>query len=133
MTKGHALEVLGPPRTKKTSQRIVTNRRTGKPIIINSVATIDWTKDAVRQLKKQWQRPPLDGPLFLRAKVYRAARRGDLTNYLEAICDALQNTQRGAGVIENDSQIMALDAVMGYDKLNPRVELLLIPYPGEAA
>lgn len=66
---------------------------------------------------------------MLRVAVWRKARRGDLTNYLEAINDALQSAE----VIENDSQFLVIHSVMGHDKLRPRVEIELVQMGADEA
>jgi Holliday junction resolvase RusA-like endonuclease len=117
------LVILGPPRSKKTHNRIF-RRASGAPFVMPSATSVRWANEAIPQLKRQWgRRPALTGPIHLRAVIHRATRVGDLTNYLEAVGDALQ----AAGVIANDRQILALDALLGYDKLHPRVELRISP------
>lgn len=54
----------------------------------------------------------------LEVRVYRAANRGDLDNYLKAISDACNRV-----VWSDDKQIVSVLAWMGVDKANPRVEV----------
>lgn len=123
------LVILGPPRSKKTHNRIFRSA-SGKPFVMPSATSVVWAKLAVPQLQRQWMgRATLTGPVHLRAVIYRKARVGDLTNYLEAVGDALQ----AAGVLANDRLIVAIDALLGYDKLNPRVELRLAPMAHQEA
>ena len=132
--------ILGPPATKKTSQRIVRNKRTGRMWVRPSERTDNWTASAVAQLKRQYghgQRyvgvdrrrgivtfgtGAIITPVNVRALVYRAANRGDLVNYLQAIADALE----AAGVVENDRLIVSWDGSrLLLDRKRPRVELEL--------
>jgi Holliday junction resolvase RusA-like endonuclease len=123
------LVILGIPRTKKNSPRIL-RRPTGRPFVMPSATSVAWAQMAVPQLKRQWSgRETWTGPVHLRAIVYRYTRTGDLTNYLEAVGDALQ----AAGCIANDRQITALDALLGYDHDRPRIEVRLAAMDAQVA
>lgn len=72
-----------------------------KDALTAACAQIDWPRD--REYK-------------VRIAVYRAARRGDLDNYIKACTDA------GNGVIyEDDKQIVEMHGMLFVDKVNPRV------------
>jgi hypothetical protein len=129
------LTIIGCPRTKKTSQRIIVNRKTNRPMLIPAKNSKAWEVDAVDQLRRQWDGVPLDCDVTVRALIYRDANRGDLVGYLQAIGDALQGggsrmkTKRKPCVLLDDSQIMSWDgARLLIDKERPRVELLIEPY-----
>lgn len=122
--------VLGPPRSKKNSQRIIRVR--GVPRIIQSKQACGWEEMAVLQLRSQWNRrtrgmpggaQPLAGNVSLRVLVYRdRAGRADLLNFLAAVSDAIE----GAGIVANDDQIAGLDGSrMLIDRKSPRVEITL--------
>lgn len=122
--------VLGAPRSKKNSQRIIRVR--GVPRIVQSKQACGWEEMAVLQLRSQWNRctrgmadgaQPLAGNVNLRAIVYRdRAGRADLLNFLAAVSDAIE----GAGIVANDDQIGGLDGSrMMIDRKNPRVEITL--------
>lgn len=114
--------ILGPPRTKKTSNRIVTRKRDGRQFVIPSSANESWTKAAVKQLREQFEGQAIDAPVNLAAVVYREKNLGDLIGYLQAIADALQ----AAEVVTNDRLIVGFDGSrMTKDATNPRVELTL--------
>lgn len=69
---------------------------------------------------EQWA--PLTCNLNLAAVFYRDRNVGDLVNYLEAVCDALET----AGVVLNDKQIAGLDGCrLDKDAARPRVEMVL--------
>ncbi len=115
------LEILGPPVTKKNSQRIM-RRKDGRPFIMQSKQGCSWAKDAMRQLRAQWTAPPIDHHVNLSCVVYRKKNVGDLLNYLAAVSDALE----AAGVVDNDRLIVSLDNCrMDKDKDNPRVWISL--------
>ena len=114
--------ILGAPRTKKTSNRIVTRKRDGRQFVIPSSANESWTKTAVLQLRSQRKVPPLDVPVNLAATVYREKNLGDLIGYLQAIADALETAE----VVTNDRLIVGFDGSrMAKDAANPRVEIAL--------
>ncbi len=127
------LVILGPPRTKKTSSRIIGSgpkcnacgKRTGRPFLLPSEENIAWTKEAVRQLRKQLAGvPALTIPVNCRALIFREANRGDAVGYYQAIADALQD----GGAVENDRLIVSWDGTRTLkDDANPRVEILLAP------
>src|SRR4029079_8059044 len=117
--------IEGAPATKKTSQRIVTRKATGKPFIIASKQTKGWTRSAGDQRVAQkpspsW--PALAEDVNCCAHIYRARRQGDAVNFYQAIADALQD----AGVVVNDRLIVSWDgSKLLHDKKRPRVELEL--------
>jgi Holliday junction resolvase RusA-like endonuclease len=124
--------IPGAPRTKKTSQRIVTRKSTGKPFILASKQTKGWTENAVGHLRAQaWamgMKTPEQAEVNCRALIYRARRQGDAVNFYQAIADALQE----AGVVENDRLIVAWDGSrLLADKDDPRVEIELTPMAPE--
>ncbi|MEP6651798.1 MAG: hypothetical protein ABJA82_00475 [Myxococcales bacterium] len=121
--------ILGPPRTKKTSNRIVTRKSDGRQFVIPSSANESWTKTAVLQLRSQRQAAPLDTPVNLTAVVYREKNLGDLIGYLQAIADALETAQ----VLTNDRLIVGFNGCrMTKDAANPRVELTVTELTTEA-
>lgn len=115
--------IEGAPRTKKNHTRIIRVR--GVPKIIQGEANEKWANDAALQLQAQRRLQPMlptDALLSLRAEIYRDADRGDLVNYLQAICDALQD----AKVVANDKLIAAFDGCrLRLDRRRPRVEIEL--------
>ena len=114
------LTILGAPRTKKTSQRIVRNKATGRMFVMSSTSSKGWEKSAILQLQAQWKQPAFAEPVNLRAVFYRERATGDLSNFLSALCDALE---RG-GVVANDRLICGFDGCrLDKDAANPRVEL----------
>lgn len=123
------LTVIGAPRTKKNSQRIMRTR-SGGSFIAQSVQHNAWAESAILQMRGQamCQRPRSAGPMEiavnLSALVYRDRAAGDLGNFLAAICDALER----AGVVANDRLIGGFDGSrLMLDAKNPRVELELTP------
>lgn len=136
--------VEGPPRTKKTSNRIVTfhgrDRSTGKPKefhkLLPSEQFEQWFKDAMtlapfcrRELEAQGLQLPVSGPVQVTAIFYRDADRGDLTGYMQALADWMQSSNKhrtGAGIIVDDVQIYSWDGSrLAKDAARPRIEVLL--------
>lgn len=112
------------PITKKNSQRIVTNRKTNRPMIIPSTKYVEYEKACEWILAKQGK-PKIDYPVNVKALYYMPTRRRvDLTNLHEALHDILVK----AGVLEDDNCkiIVSTDGSrVLYDKINPRTEVYI--------
>lgn len=65
---------------------------------------------------------PIDGPVCLSARVYRARNAGDLDSYQKGLLDAME----GHGYA-NDRQIVAMHLYKDLDRKNPRVEVRIWP------
>lgn len=115
--------IQSPPRTKKNHQKIIVNKRTGRPMVIGSDSARGWEADSVLQLKSQWHRDGgLAQPVGLMATFFRERKTGDLGNYLAALCDALEK----AGVVVNDRWIASFDGSrLSSCPEDPRVVLYL--------
>jgi Holliday junction resolvase RusA-like endonuclease len=118
------LVVVGPPRTKKTGQRIVKVGKFSK--ILPSKAYLDWERSAILHLTphlaKLRDTLPLECAVNCSATFYRDADRGDACNYYQALADMLQK----AGVIRNDVQIEQWDGSrLSKSDTYPRIEVLL--------
>jgi Holliday junction resolvase RusA-like endonuclease len=113
-----SIRIDGRPSTKKTSQRIVLNHRTGKRFVIPSSRTIGWTAAARVQMMEQYRGKVIDGPVHVVYVIYRQWERGDLGGFEAAIDDALQGI-----IIRNDSQIVSRTSFKLLDKSKPRVEV----------
>lgn len=111
------------PRTKKNSQQIMTNRKTGKPFIMQNEKYKQYEKDAGWFLKIPDK--PIDTPVNVKCVFYRENQvRCDLTNLLEAIDDILVSY----GVLSDDNftVIVSHDGSRVYvDKDNPRTEITI--------
>jgi len=112
--------LLGDPRTKKNSQRLVPFG--GRMIPLTSKAYSDYERDCLAQITGD-KRKAIDCPVNVQAVYYMGTRRRvDLTNLLEATDDILT----AAGVILDDhSGIVAGHdgSRVRYDKDNPRTEI----------
>ncbi len=125
--------IYGPPRTKKTSNRIVQIRAKGGgrgfTKILPSKAHEVWHREAMKQamlvkteLRLAGVDLPLVGTLNLRAMFYRERLAGDATGFYQAIADLLQDTQ----IIVNDSQIASWDGSrLRKDAAEPRIECFI--------
>lgn len=67
---------------------------------------------------------PLSGPLSIVLNVYRPMKRGDLSNRIKVIEDAMQGV-----VFHDDDQIVQIEARRFDDKHNPRVEITIKQTP----
>lgn len=123
-----------PPLTKKTSQRILRNRATGKPFVMSADGQAKYQKFATQvlhlQALNQGLREPIQGPVWVEAVFWLDAdRHADLTNLEQMVGDCLQ----GAGVIANDSQIHSWDGSRkGVSYPSPRTEITVRMYEGLA-
>lgn len=115
------------PRTKKNHQRIVVNRKTGRPFVIQSEQYTQYEKDAGWYLKIPDK--PIDYPVNIKYTFYRKNnRRCDLSNLIASADDILVKY----GILEDDN----FHIIVGHDgsrvkidKDNPRTEITI--YKGE--
>lgn len=112
--------ILLEPRTKKNHQKIITNPKTGRPMVIQSETYRRYEHDSA------WFMPhikTIDRPVNIRAVFYMPTkRRADLVNLLQALCDILVKYS----VLEDDNSniVASFDgSEVRYDKTNPRTEV----------
>lgn len=119
-----------PPITKKNSQQILINRKTGRPFIMPSKKYKEYEKDALYYLPKR-AGMPLEGPVNVKVLFYMTTRRKtDLTNLLEAVDDIM--VKAGIVVDDNYKVIAAHDGSRCYyDKENPRTEIYITDFEEE--
>ena len=122
------LTVTGRPITKKNSQQIIPNRRTGRSIVLPSKQFKVYQKEFLRQTQKHRQKEPIDEPITLTACYYMPTRhKVDITNLMSATHDLLQD----AAIIADDCMkiVKSVDGTrVYYDKENPRVEITITKY-----
>lgn len=125
-----SLVIVGCPRTKKTSNRIVRIRRKGKGSeftkILPSKAFCEWQDASVPVIRAAMRgagKETIRGiEVNCRALFYRDALRGDAVGYYQGLADLLET----AGVVESDALIVSWDGSrMLIDREKPRVEVLL--------
>lgn len=113
-----------PPITKKNSQQILTNPKTGRPFIMPSKKYKEYERDAVWLLRPVPPRP-IECRVNIKCLFYLPTRRRtDLTNLLEAVDDLLVH----AGIIADDHYgiVEAHDGSRCFvDKDNPRTEITI--------
>lgn len=116
--------IPGTPITKKNSQRIFRNPKTGKPFITKSAAYADYEASASYYLQPP-PPSPINTPCMVTCLYYMPTRRKvDLTNLLEATHDILVRFR----VLEDDNSriIVSVDGSrVLYDKENPRTEITI--------
>jgi Holliday junction resolvase RusA-like endonuclease len=108
------------PITKKNHSTIITNKTTGKLMVIPSKQYKEYEHESA------WFMPhikTIDRPVNIRAVFYMPThRRVDLVNLLQALCDILVKYS----VIEDDNFniVAGFDGSrVDYDKENPRTEV----------
>lgn len=110
------------PISKKNSQRIMINSRTGKPFIMPSAAYKDYEREAALHIPRSVQ---INKPVNIKCLFYLPTRRKcDLTNLLEAIDDVLVKV----GLLSDDNYtvVAAHDGSrVYYDKDNPRTVIYI--------
>lgn len=118
------------PVSKKNSQRIVTNRITGKPFIIQSPQYEDYENYASYFLRPKPQKP-IDYPVTVRCIYYMPTRRKvDTANLNAAIHDILVKYRILAD--DNRDVIASTDGTRTYyDKESPRAEITIEPFTEE--
>lgn len=112
--------LLGDPRTKKNSQRLV--HIGSRMIPITSKAYSEYERACLAQITGD-KRKAIDCPVNVQAVYYMGTRRKvDLVNLLEATCDIL--VEAGVLVDDNCRIVAGHDGSrVYYDKQNPRVEI----------
>lgn len=118
------------PITKKNSQQILTNKKTGRSFIAPSSRFKQYEREAAWFLRPRPPRP-IECPLNIKCLFYMPTRRlVDLTNLLEAVDDVMVNE----GIIKDDNSriVVAHDGSrVLYDKSNPRTEITITRMPGD--
>lgn len=112
-----------PPISKKNSQQIMVNQRTGKPFIFPSKVYKEYERNALWFIPRQ--RKPIDFPVNVKCLFYIPTKRKcDLTNLLEAVDDVMVT----AGLLADDN-FTIIESHDGsrvlYDKKNPRTEVYI--------
>lgn len=109
------------PRPKKNSQQIIYNKKTKKPMIVQSKLYANFERECGLYLLKY--KSNIDYGINLKIEFYVPDRRKrDIANYIEAIQDILVKYE----VIQDDNYniVSSLDGTRMYiDKENPRVEI----------
>ena len=112
-----------PPVSKKNSQQILFNPKTGKRFIAPSKKYKEYEQNAGWFLP--WRKEPIDYSINVKCLFYMPTKRKcDLTNLLEAVDDVLVKH----GIIADDNYTI-IESHDGsrvlYDKENPRTEIYI--------
>lgn len=112
------------PISKKNSQQIMINQKTGKPFIMPSKKYKDYEKQALWFIPSNMY---ISVPCNVKCLFYMPThRRCDLTNMLEAIDDIM--VKAGLLADDNFTVIQSHDGSrVLYDKNNPRTEVYIEP------
>lgn len=111
----------GQPARKSNGRRIVTNKRTQKPMSIKSEEALDYSDSFLKQVPGE-AKVGLGGPgdpLFLMAEIFYKSNRSDIS--VELVKDLLQE----AGVVFNDRYIKGEVLFGRVDKNYPRTVITL--------
>lgn len=111
------------PITKKNSQNIYINKRTGRPFISPSSQYKKYEKDAKSYMPNIVE--PIDYAVNVRCTFYmKTRRRVDLVNLLEAVDDILVKYN----VLADDNHTIVAGhdgSRVAYDKESPRTEIVI--------
>lgn len=109
------------PRSKKNSQEIVFNKKTGHRMVIQNKRYTEFEKECKKYLPIL--DAPIDYPINLQCKFYvNDARKRDIANFIEAIQDIL--TKYGIFKDDDYTIVSSLDGCsMQVDREMPRVEI----------
>ena len=122
MTTRIAFTIPLPPITKKNSQQIAINRKTGRPFVTPSKKYKQYERDALQYIRHVLPFK-VEPPVNVKCLFYMPTRRRvDLTNLLEAIDDVMVK----AGLLPDDDYtvIQSHDGSrVLYDKEFPRTEI----------
>ena len=117
------LTLAGSARTKKNHFRIITNQKTGKPMVIQSKQYVQYEADALKQIHKPPE--PISTAVNAQYRYFMPnARKCDLVNLVQATNDILV---KGGVIADDNYTIVASHDGSGVwvDKENPRVEITL--------
>lgn len=124
MTSDKVIDFIIPlvPVSKKNSQRIFTNKRTGRPFIMPSEKYKEYEQAALWFIPKV---ECIDYPVEVKCLFYMPThRKCDLTNMLESIDDIM--VKSGLLADDNSAIIISHDGSrILYDKENPRTEVYI--------
>lgn len=123
------LEIMipGAPITKKNSQQILINRKTGRPFVSPSPQYKKYKAHCKQYI--DYDGEPINEPVTVKCLYYMPTRRRvDLTNLMEASHDIL--VDYGVLADDNNKIIISVDGSrVLYDKENPRVEITIEKSP----
>ena len=114
--------------SKKNSKSIITNRRTGKPMIVASKKAKDMEKNMAREFSAQrGEHPAINATSSVHMNLYRKDNiKRDLDNVATSVLDGLV---RGEVITDDNYSIVKSLHIedCGVDKNNPRVEIEINP------
>jgi Holliday junction resolvase RusA-like endonuclease len=115
------LTIRGQPPRKSNSRRIVTNRRTRRPMLVKSREALAWMQSARLQVPDSARigLGSKERPVRVACWVRYATRRPDLS--IELVLDLLED----AGVISNDRWVYETHAYKAIDPEDPGVDICI--------
>ncbi|MBX4259765.1 hypothetical protein KTC96_24885 (plasmid) [Clostridium estertheticum] len=119
------LVIEGRPITKKNSQRILKNFKTGRRFIAPSENFVNYQESSLYKLNGQYFGEAVEIPVNVKCLYYMPTRgRVDLSNLIESTHDILVKAE----ILKDDNSkvIVSVDGSrVLYDKKNPRVEIVI--------
>jgi hypothetical protein len=120
-----ALTIHGCPRTKKNSQRMAINKKTGKPFPVQSKAWKEYSKHSPHQITAGSAYMPICEAVNVKALFFMDTRRiVDIVGLTQGLHDLL--VERGILQDDNSRIIVSTDGSrVLYDKANPRTDVAI--------
>ncbi|MBX4266571.1 RusA family crossover junction endodeoxyribonuclease [Clostridium estertheticum] len=119
------LVIEGRPITKKNSQRILKNFKTGRRFIAPSENFVNYQESSLYKLNGQYFGETVEIPVNVKCLYYMPTKgQVDLSNLIESTHDILVKAQ----ILKDDNSkiIVSVDGSrVLYDKKNPRVEIVI--------
>ena len=117
------ITIPGRPITKKNSQQIARNRKTGKSFLLQSKQYREYEKACLWELKN-YRGPTFEGSkLHVKCEYWMPNYRSwpDLIGLMQATWDILEK----ANIIDDDGNIVIPDGsrIVGVDRNSPRVDI----------
>ena len=121
--KTKSLTIMGIPVSKKNHGQIITNQKTGRPMLLPSPQYRKYEADALKQIHKPAE--PISTAVNAQYRYFMPnARKCDLVNLMQATNDILV---KGEVIADDNYTIVASHDGSGVwvDKENPRVEITI--------
>lgn len=113
------ITLIGEPKSTQTIYKVTCRGKFGS--LYMSKQGKDIKDDYYYQVKSQWRKQALDSVIGVDMHIFMGTKRKcDIDNFNKLAFDSL------TGIVWNDdSQIKKLSITMDYDKVNPRIELVV--------
>lgn len=113
------ITLLGEPKSTQNCYKYACRGKFGT--FYMSKVGKDMKESYFYQVKNQWKKKPIKGDVILDVTLYFGTkRRADIDNFNKLMFDSLTGV-----VFEDDSQVQEMTIRKKYDKMSPRIELIV--------